>query len=486
MSLGVKVARNSLFLIAAEPFRRIISIVAAILLVRHLSVSDYGVFGFADALVGIVGVLVNFGTSSYLTREIAKNPERSPEMIGDVMAMQLFTFILVAVGIYGFCLVRGYDALTVQVIMLVLAGLLFADLADTIDAVFEGQQRMEFPAILSVLGRVIAFFAVLGVVLLDRGVVELAGFYAIGDLLLLIASYYFVVNYITRFKLRLNFPGIWKVMRSGAPFMAISALWLVAFHIDKVMIHEMMDEKAVGYYNAAYRLFETMIALPMLIGQALYPAFSEQVGKKDREGMRLLFDRSMRIFAMTGIPLCVGVVFTGPLFIVLFFGDKYAPAGLTLSIFGGILWMWFISNVTGWALTALNRLRIVFIANAVAMLVNISANLILIPRLGYNGAAIATGLSEIVLVVIYCVVAQRTLRIYHLGSIPFKPLLAGLAMGGLIWWLLGALEPFGRLVQALVTVPSAAAAYLLALFVLKGFGEPERAVVRLVLKKFKK
>ena len=484
MSITQRVAKNTLFLLAAQPFQRALSFASVVLLLRHLSVTEYGVFGFADALVGIVGVFVNFGTGTYLVREIAKNKDRAPELIGDAMVMQAATFAAVAAALYGWCLFRGYPPQTTTVIMLVMAGVLFADWTDSIESAFEGYQRMEFPAVLSVAGHVLVLLAVLTLRWMDWGVVGLAALYLGVDAISLLASAYLVRRTITSIRIRPALSRVWAMLRAGAPFLAISALWMLAFHVDKVMIHEMMDDEAVGYYNAAYRLFEVLIALPLLLGQALYPAFSEQVGLKDLDGLRTLYARTARAFFAVGVPICVGVAMAGPLFLPLLFGDKYAPAGSTLAIFGGILWLWFFSTTGGWMLTALNRLRLVFLANVGSLAVNVGANLVLIPRIGYDGAAIATGLSEVVLVVVYFVATQRRLGLHRLSMVPIRPLVAGAVMGAALWAVMRWTEAEAPAVRASSSVVAAGVVYAGTLVAIGGIGEPEKALLRKVFGRF--
>lgn len=114
-------------------------------------------------------------------------------------------------------------------------------------------------------------------------------------------------------------------------------------------------------------------------------------------------------------------------------------------------------------------------ATAGVALLNVALNLVLIPRLSLDGAAAATLISELVLVVLALVLAQRLLGRLRLMAMASGPLVAGAAMGIVMIALNG---------ELLLTLPLGTLAYLLVLcaFELRRFRE-DAEVARSILRR---
>src|SRR5206468_1134034 len=75
-------------------------------------------------------------------------------------------------------------------------------------------------------------------------------------------------------------------------------------------------------------------------------------------------------------------------------GTEFADAVLPARILAASLFFLFVSPVFYNLLIAVNRQRDLIAINLAALIFNLGLNLLLIPRFSYNGAAVATVLSE--------------------------------------------------------------------------------------------
>lgn len=92
----------------------------------------------------------------------------------------------------------------------------------------------------------------------------------------------------------------------------------------------------------------------------------------------------------------------------IFFGDRYATAALALSI----LSVGFFTNAAGGrnreTLSALGYTKFIMLSNSLTFALNVALNLVLIPRFGYLGAAVASAASYVTLnVSIYAVLRLK-------------------------------------------------------------------------------
>jgi O-antigen/teichoic acid export membrane protein len=96
----------------------------------------------------------------------------------------------------------------------------------------------------------------------------------------------------------------------------------------------------------------------------------------------------------------------------------------------------FINSVTQYVLIAVNQQRTLTRAFVLGVVFNVAGNLILIPSLGYVGAATATIMSEFSLLIPFSIMVRR-----HVGVVPWarvvaSPLISAAAMGGITYGLI--------------------------------------------------
>ena len=116
------------------------------------------------------------------------------------------------------------------------------------------------------------------------------------------------------------------------------------------------------------------------------------------------------------IPIAVATVLYSNDIIHLIYGHKYDAASSVLSILIWTVCLLFISGATTSLLNASHKEVAVTKIYGIAAVFNIVLNFFLIPFLSYNGAAITTVLSDVLIVIIQSYV------IYKLGHRPHKKL----------------------------------------------------------------
>jgi len=174
----------------------------------------------------------------------------------------------------------------------------------------------------------------------------------------------------------------WPLILSG---IAIS----IYMRIDQVMIKEMVDTKGVGNYAVAVRLSEVWYFIPMAITSSVFPAIinAKKIGEK------LYYARLQKLYDLMtwlAVGIALPITFLANDIIRLLFGIQFQDAAgvLRIYIWAGIFV--FLGVVSSQYLIAENYTKISFLRTFVGMIVNVILNIILIPKYGINGAAIAT------------------------------------------------------------------------------------------------
>ncbi|MBC8142443.1 MAG: oligosaccharide flippase family protein, partial [Armatimonadetes bacterium] len=84
-----KFSRNVGSTLIAQGVSWVAALVLALYLPGYFGVKGMGHFTLAAAVAGMLTVLVNFGTSTVLVREIARHPERTTDLVRTALIMRL-------------------------------------------------------------------------------------------------------------------------------------------------------------------------------------------------------------------------------------------------------------------------------------------------------------------------------------------------------------------------------------------------------------
>jgi O-antigen/teichoic acid export membrane protein len=166
---------------------------------------------------------------------------------------------------------------------------------------------------------------------------------------------------------------------------------------DKFLLTRMNQEAANGVYGAGYRILGVAMVPNTALGDATYARFFAASGP--REAIDLAKKLSLVSLVINGVGGCVTFIAAG--WITGLLGDSYAEAAEVLR------WIAFVPLLNAWQLFAGNALsgighhRIRLLHTVSSAGINIVLNLALIPSYSWQGAALATIITELYLVVLH-------------------------------------------------------------------------------------
>ncbi|MDS0300240.1 flippase [Halogeometricum sp. S1BR25-6] len=186
----------------------------------------------------------------------------------------------------------------------------------------------------------------------------------------------------------------WSTIRSIWSFswpLALSSSLIVVFsNIDVMMIEYFLTSESTGHYRSVQPLRQvTEFVLSSFIFLYL-PLATEYFSQGENEKLIQLYKSTTKWATELTLPLIlVFSVFSADL-VRIFFGPEYLPASDALSVLVAGLFFNVLVGPNGATAKAINRPRVDMVSAAVGFVVNILLNLLLIPRSGILGAAIAT------------------------------------------------------------------------------------------------
>ena len=186
----------------------------------------------------------------------------------------------------------------------------------------------------------------------------------------------------------------------------------IYINLDTVMLGFLKDTSAVGYYIGASKLTKLLLGIVTSLGTVMVPRLSNLIQNGQTKEFNKLSQKAIDYVVAFSFPLFLGLFVTSPTLIKLFCGPSYTPAVLTLQILSPILLFIALSNVLGiQMLYPQGKENIVIRCTMAGALVNFTLNMLLIPILSNDGAAIATCAAEFMVTFTMIIVGRKYLPI---------------------------------------------------------------------------
>jgi PST family polysaccharide transporter len=422
---ALRVARNAAWLMGDRVVRAGVGVLLVVWIARYLGAERFGIYNYVLAFVSIFSGVATLGLDAIAIRDLIDRPEQRGRILGTVFWLKLAGGVAAYVALVVAIAIVSPDMLGLAAV----AGsaLLFQS-ADVVECWFQSGNRMKY----AVLARNAAFFVLAGVkvglllggasvmVLLAAGVAEVALAAAI-----LLVMYQRDARGLGGW--RFDRTLVAQLLRDAAPMLVSALAILLYMRIDQVMIASLAGYREVGVFSAAVRLTEVWYFIPVALMAALFPLMvsaRRDAGIDDRARTALLFGA----MGWAGIVLAAATSLGSSWLVALFYGDAYAGAAPVLALQAWMAAFVFFGVARGRWLVANNRHRDGMFVDVAGVLINVGANLLLIPRYGAYGAAMAsliTGFGANLLVGLFSDAIRTSLGMYVRGLLlPFTLLRA--------------------------------------------------------------
>lgn len=429
----IKIRNNLFSLASAEIFTKLLGAFMYFILARYLGPREFGVYSVATSFSIIFGLISGLGIDSYIVKEIARGPERTQVLFDNGVILKMLGGLLAFLLAVSFCFILSYDSTTRWAIIIFSCTLFFSSLTGLYDSIFRGLQRMEFSAMISIGRSVLSVMIIITMILFRQSILMIVSAHVITGIVLSLFLYLFVVRTkFCRFSFNISRSDSYELLKGGLPFIATGVVYVINVKADVLLLSKLADLESVGIYDAANEVILLLMILPSLVSQVLYPYLSQQFAKQ-REGLAEIINFSLKVMTILSVPMSFGLVILAPKLIHLFYGQKYAASAIVLQIMGAGLSIVFLRSLLGWVLAAIEKVNMMMWVNFYNLVLNVLFNVLLIPRYGYTGAAVATITSMIFGTLIVLRVIDK--EVQGMGSVIIlyvKPVFAGVLMAAFL------------------------------------------------------
>lgn len=402
-------------------FQMLLQLIVGVLTARYLGPSNYGSLNYTASFVSFCTCFATLGMEGVIIKKLIEHPEKEGDYLGSALVMRIFssTLSIISVSIVVYVL-NPEEPIKLLLVFLQSFQLIFKAV-QIVDSWFQRYLQSKYVSIGKIVACIVVSAYKVFLLVTSKSIVWFAVSNALTDGVISVIEYCFYTK-ANGPKLKCSI-AIGKEILSESYHFIISGLMVSIYsQMDRIMIGQMLSDMDVGLYTTA----TTICGMWVFVPNAIITSFQPVIMEIKKNGDNSLYVRRLEQLYSGVIWLCVIVsslvAITAPFIIHVLYGQDYLGAIPTLRIA-----IWFetfamIGNARGIWILCENKNKYVKYYLAIGAVVNITLNYLLIPRMGINGAALATLITQFVTSIVAPMLFKETkvhTRIV-LESITFK------------------------------------------------------------------
>lgn len=272
-------------------------------------------------------------------------------------------------------------------------------------------------------------------------------------------------KYVSFNGVQIKWANLQKHMSPILSLFLLSVSTMIYFNMDNLMIGFIKDDTSVGYYNPALRIQRLLMGFVLSLSTVLFPRLSS-LANSDKEHFFSLGRQGFIATLGLSIPITFGVYALGEPLILLFAGEQFSPSILTLDLLAPVIIFGTCSNLLAKILISQEKEKMVLIATSVGAIVNLLLNAVLIYYFSQYGAAFASSISELSVLITMLIIGHCYLPQSLFTKDILKYLLASILMFA-VALLLDDVLSANALVKCIVIFVSGVCVYGVSLIMLR-------------------
>ncbi len=405
-----KYFKNTSWLFAEKILRILISFLVTVLVIRYLGPEQFGLLSYAISFYALFTAISVLGLENISIRELVKYPEQRDNILGSVFLLRLVggivTIILIALTLF----ISG-EPTDISILILIISTSIVFQSFSVIDYYFRAEVKAKYSVYVMMASVLFTSSLKILLIVLEAPLIYFAIVFSV-EFLIAAAGFLLVYkhNKLKIIKWKFRKETAVNLLKDSWPLILAGLVISIYTKIDQVMIKNMLDSKELGYYAAAVKLSEAWYFIPVALTNSIFPAIinAKKVSNKFYfNRMQKLYD----ILAWMAISIAIPVSIFSREIINILFGSEFQSAApvLTIYIWAGVAV--FLGVASSQYLITENFTKLSFFRTFIGMIFNVILNLILIPKYGIVGAAVATLVSYSVATFSLIFISKTSLQI---------------------------------------------------------------------------
>ncbi|MFW6116415.1 MAG: oligosaccharide flippase family protein [bacterium] len=488
MNTAKRTINNTVFNTVGWGLPIVVNLLALPYIVRQLGEEAFGVFALILSVVGYFSFLdlgLNAASVKYISKYQAQGKiDRVSQVIGSALLVYVALGTLGAGAVWVATEWLVIDVLKISQELVDVSKVAFrigafGFVANMVSGAFsvvpQALQRFDVSNLATVILTVLSTLSAVALLAMGGGLVQVVIARFVISMLSVLVFLLIARRLIP--SLTLHVDCSWAMLKELLGFGGLSAVNRVAaqaiFHLDRLLLGWLMGPAAVTYYVIPANLTNRMHGFVSSLTCVLFPLSSGLRARADDGKLRKMYVKTAKYMAVLATVIYLPIVFLSSSILRLWMGRDFADqSGVALSVLALSSYILSFNAVPYHIVNGLGRPDVNAVSAVAGGFLNVGLCLVLIPRLGLLGAAIAN-LGSMIRIPFYVLfVNRRVLRVSDtLASVDtyFKPLL--IAGGIFVAFLLVGLSP--KTVAGLLGVLIALVSVYVLLIIVSGVLDTE-------------
>lgn len=377
----------------------IIPVISFPYLARVLGTKGIGSIVFAQAFVAVIGIIAQLGIPIYAMRvceEISDDEEELSKTAHEILMLNLImcfvSYVILGAFITFVPVIRN-----LRVIILIFSVSNFLN-SIGMDWLYRAMDKYESITLSSVIFKLIAFIVMLIFVHTSSNLIIAAILVAVGNFL------YQLVKFIRASRL-ISFENIggYDIKQHRGPVFIYAFLTgssVLLLNLDTIMLGFSKSLDEVGIFGAATWIKTILVGVVSALGAMMIPKASYYIEQGRKADFEIMSSKALNFVVVVATPIAAFFMLSATEIVGCVFGQEYIGAVNVFRIVMPSLLFACLTNIIGMEmLLPMDEEKGALKALIVGVFADIILNVILIPKMGAAGAAIAN-LSALVIVLI--------------------------------------------------------------------------------------
>ena len=374
---------TSFLLLGTRVITKLITVFVMAVLARVLGVAQFGLLSSVMALTLFAGLVADYGLIMPTIRSISSN-------IGQTHSILQHTITIRIVGSFlGFaCVVVVGYWLGLPIVLVSVFGIssIQESISTAIIRSFEGRQEMKIVTIYAVIERFVYALLIISLTMYFNNIEGVAFAHLLAFSINLVIANIIFSTRLGSLKIELELNKLSYYLQLGTPFFITSIVTAVFYKADTLLLNHFRSPSEVGIYNAALRIIESQMFIPMTMMVSVFPILSKMYHEKDLNIISVFY-KMFQLFIIVGLSIAAIIYFTAPMLIQILFTKEYRASVLALQIISLMLPFYFCNYLLSQSLIAIKKETAFSLTMVITSLISLGLNYFIIPYYGYIGSA---------------------------------------------------------------------------------------------------
>lgn len=423
------VAKNSFFNVAYQLLNVLFPLITTTYVARVIFAKGVGEVAYAQNIVGYFICLATLGLPNYGTREIAKvktDVQKTNSLFSELFSLNFISTLFFST--FYLCLISFVQSFKDNYSLHIIVGLSLLFKFIDVEWFYRGMEDFSFIAIRSFVVKILTLIWIFVFVKTENNVLM----YACASVIGICANNLFNIYHLRHYGIKFNFSGLSLIKHIKPILLLFASVIAVELYtmLDTTMIGVICGEEAVGIYNNAIKIIRILIGVIAGIAGVLLPRLSALRINNEIEKCSQLVSKVLMVMIFLYAPCQLFFFVESDALMVFLFGNSFSSGGSTLKIASLLITALGFSNLFGTqVLLTFGQEKKLLLCTIVAAVLNIIANIILIPLFAQNGAAAASVFVESIVSIMTIYFSKKYISITLSSKFVISVLLASFCFG---------------------------------------------------------